>query len=152
MLLPMSFKRHSSHFLNGALQGGWAWILLETGSHPSASSRPVYSGALATFEWLLHLCGPPTQSLPCTVCPRTGVFIPSLLKLSMRSYHCEWEQGQFLHRCVQTPKWLLDVFRSPARHRRAKGTHGLESARCPGPRQSLPHESGVACRIWTLQV
>ena len=34
MLLPMSFNLFSSRFLNGALQGGWAWILLKTGLCP----------------------------------------------------------------------------------------------------------------------
>lgn len=34
MLHPMSFNLFSSRFLNGALQGGWAWILLKTGLCP----------------------------------------------------------------------------------------------------------------------
>lgn len=58
----MSVNLFSRDFLNGALQEGWAWILLGTGGGPEASSRRGYSWALATHEWHFHLCRLPHKA------------------------------------------------------------------------------------------
>lgn len=62
VLLPVSVNLFSRSFLNGALQEGRAWILLGAGGGPDASSRQVYSWALATFEWHFHLFGLPHKA------------------------------------------------------------------------------------------
>jgi hypothetical protein len=130
MLLPVSFNLFSSRFLNGALQGGWAWILLGAGLCPQASSRLVYSWDLATFEWLFHLCRLPYKAHSAQFAhePRGLFRLVSEVVGAPVILLPVWEWGLFPPHSKQPPqvcvnsKITLDVFLSMVSWRQSRDT------------------------------